>query len=72
MTTFYSGHIVHTIEGQESRPHTISELIDEYNRTHTAANQISMADLGFAAITMKEGFYPVGPVDIAESKKHKP
>ena len=72
ITTFYSGHIVHTIEGQESRPHTISELIDEYNRTHTAANQISMADLGFAAITMKEGFYPVGPVDIAESKKHKP
>ena len=72
MTTFYSGHIVHTIEGQESRPHTISELIDEYNRTHTASNQISMADLGFAAITMKEGFYPVGPIDIAESKKHKP
>lgn len=72
MTTFYSGHIVHTIEGQESRPHTISELIDEHNRTHTAANQISMADLGFAAITMREGFYPVGPVDVAGAKKHKP
>lgn len=72
VTTFYSGHIVHTIEGQESRPHTISELVDEYNRTHTAANQISMADLGFAAITMREGFYPVGPVDVAEAKKHKP
>lgn len=72
MTTFYSGHIVHTIEGQEPRPHTISELIDEHNRTHTAANQISMADLGFAAITMREGSYPVGPVDVTEAKRHKP
>lgn len=60
VTTFYSGHIVHTIN-EESRPHTIAELLDEYNRTHTAADQISISDLGFGVITMKEGLYPVGP-----------
>lgn len=60
ITTFYSGHIVNTVDG-ESQPHTITELIDEHNRTHTSTDNMSMSDLGFGVITMKEGFYPVGP-----------
>lgn len=60
VTTFYSGHIVHTVN-DESHPRTITELLDEHNRTHTSADSMSMSDLGFGVITMKEGFYPVGP-----------
>lgn len=71
VTTFYSGHIIHTIDGDTST-HTISELLDEYNRTHAKADQMEMSDLGFGVITMKEGFYTVGPIDVAKAKKHKP
>lgn len=60
VTTFYSGHIVHTVDG-ESNPHTIIELLDEHNKTHTAVDRMDVSDLGFGVITMKEGFYPVGP-----------
>lgn len=60
VTTFYSGHIVHTVN-DESHPRTITELLDEHNRTHTSADSMNMSDLGFGVITMKEGFYPVGP-----------
>lgn len=60
VTTFYSGHIVHTVN-DESHPRTITELLDEHNRTHTSADSMSMSDLGFGVITMREGFYPVGP-----------
>lgn len=60
VTTFYSGHIVHTIN-QESGPHTIQELLSQHNSTHTAADQMSLEDLGFGVITMRQGFYPVGP-----------
>lgn len=66
VTTFYSGHIIHTIDG-DTGSHTMQELLDEHNRTHTPANQMSMEDLGFGAIVMRD-FYPVGPV----SRVHKP
>lgn len=71
VTTFNSGHIVNTVNGETST-HTISELLDEYNRTHAKADQMEMSDLGFGVITMKEGFYTVGPIDVAKAKKHKP
>lgn len=60
VTTFYSGHIVHTIDG-ESSTHSIQELLDQHNSTHTATDQMDISDLGFGVITMNEGFYPVGP-----------
>lgn len=60
VTTFYSGHIVHTVDG-ESHPHTIAELLDEHNRTHATTDHMDTSDLGFGVITMKDGFYPVGP-----------
>lgn len=71
VTTFNSGHVVNTVNGETST-HTISELLDEYNRTHAKADQMEMSDLGFGVITMKEGFYTVGPIDVAKAKKHKP
>lgn len=71
VTTFNSGHVVNTVNG-ETGTHTISELLDEYNRTHAKADQMEMSDLGFGVITMKEGFYTVGPIDVAKAKKHKP
>lgn len=71
VTTFNSGHIVNTVNGETST-HTISELLDEYNRTHAKADQMEITDLGFGVITMKEGFYTVGPIDVAKAKKHKP
>lgn len=60
VTTFYSGHVIHTVNG-ESNVHSITELIDEYNRTHAEADHIDASNLGFGVITMKEGFYQVGP-----------
>lgn len=69
VTTFYSGHIVHTVN-EESVPHTMAELLEEHNRTHTAADQMSISDLGFCAITMRDGFYPVGPY--SRDKIHAP
>lgn len=60
VTTFNSGHIINTVDG-ESVPHTLTELIDQYNSIHTEADQISISDLGFGVITMKEGLYPIGP-----------
>lgn len=69
VTTFYSGHIVHTIN-EESRPHTLQELLDQHNSTHTSADQMSFEDLGFGVITMKQGFYPVGPY--SADKIHAP
>lgn len=71
VTTFYSGHIVHTVNG-ESYSRTITELLDEHNRTHATADHMDISDLGFGVITMKEGFYPVGPIDVVRAKKHKP
>ena len=71
ITTFYSGHIVNTVN-QEPNVHTITELIDEYNKLHTSSDNISASDLGFGVVTMKEGFYPIGPIDIIKAKRHKP
>ena len=72
VTTFYSGHIIDTVNGEPSSPRSLSDLIDEYNRSHTPTNSISLEDLGFGIITMKEGFYPVGPISLQQAKKHAP
>lgn len=71
VTTFYSGHIVHTVN-DESHPRTMTELLDEHNRTHATADHMDISDLGFGVITMSEGFYTVGPIDVVRAKKHQP
>lgn len=61
VTTFYSGHVINTVNGRTEPAHTIAELIESYNKTHAKADNIDLSDLGFGVITMKEGFRPIGP-----------
>lgn len=69
VTTFNSGHIINTIEGEETGAHTLTELIDEYNKTHAKADHISMKNLGFGVITESNGgFCTIGPVRGAHIK----
>lgn len=60
ITTFNSGHIINDVNG-ETQVKSVSELIDEYNSSHTEANQIGWENIGVGAITEKEGFVSVGP-----------